>query len=98
MFYAGIALTGFCFGGLMGIYPGFTARQFGRKNNSMNYGIMFIGFALAGIFGPMIMTSIFAGSGRYQGAFVISAALAALALLLIHMFKRLEAKEARATN
>lgn len=44
----------------MGIYPGFTASQFGSKNNSVNYGIMFIGFALAGFLGPMSMNSLFA--------------------------------------
>ncbi|MCI2048824.1 MAG: MFS transporter [Lachnospiraceae bacterium] len=44
-YYAGLALIGFCFGGIMGIYPAFTAEVFGSRNNSVNYGIMFIGFA-----------------------------------------------------
>ena len=48
LFYVGMSLTGVCFGSLMGVYPSFTAASFGSKNNSVNYGIMFIGFALAG--------------------------------------------------
>ena len=88
LFYVGLAVIGFCFGGIMGIYPGFTARQFGRKNNSVNYGIMFIGFALAGLIGPMIMNYVVSTTGRYQPAFLASAALAAVGEVLIFLFSR----------
>ena len=54
-FYLGISIVGISFGSFMGVYPGFTADQFGSRHNSVNYGIMFIGFALAGYFGPQIM-------------------------------------------
>ncbi len=83
VFYIGLCVTGFCFGGIMGIYPGFTARAFGRKNNSVNYGIMFIGFALAGLFGPMIMNMLRASTGRFQPAFLVSAVLAVVGEVLI---------------
>lgn len=49
--------------------------QFGSKNNSVNYGIMFIGFALAGYFGPTIMTTIFNKNGSYHSAFIIASIL-----------------------
>ena len=88
LFYLGLALTGFCFGSIMGIYPGFTAGQFGRKNNSVNYGIMFIGFALAGLFGPSLMNLLHGATGRYQPAFLVSAALAALGELLLVFLNR----------
>ena len=83
-----LAVIGFSFGSIMGIYPGFTARRFGRKNNSVNYGIMFIGFALAGLFGPMAMNSVFGATGRYQPAFLISGALALLGEILIVLLRR----------
>ena len=83
LFYIGLSVVGFSFGSIMGIYPGYTARQFGRKNNSVNYGIMFIGFALAGLFGPMIMNSIYSSSGKYQPAFLVSAGLALLGFILV---------------
>ena len=88
LFYLGLALTGFSFGSIMGIYPGFTAAQFGRKNNSVNYGIMFIGFALAGLFGPSLMNTLLGATGRYQPAFLVSAALAVIGEVLLMLLKK----------
>ncbi|MCQ2557522.1 MAG: OFA family MFS transporter [Oscillospiraceae bacterium] len=91
VFYISLAAIGFCFGSVMGIYPGFTAKTFGRKNNSVNYGIMFIGFALAGILGPMIMTNIYAATGGYAPAFFVAAALGAAGEVLIAILKKKQA-------
>ena len=88
LFYTGLALTGFSFGSIMGIYPGFTATQFGRRNNSVNYGIMFIGFALAGLFGPGLMNTLLGATGRYQPAFLVSAALALVGEGLLALLKK----------
>jgi MFS family permease len=85
LFYVGISCIGLAFGAIMGIYPGFTAAQFGSKHNSVNYGIMFIGFALSGYFGPTIMSEIKASSGSYQKAFLVSLAIAAVGFLLTLM-------------
>ena len=87
LFYICLAVIGFSFGSIMGIYPGFTAQRFGRKNNSVNYGIMFIGFALAGMLGPMVMNAIFGATGRYQPAFLASAALAVVGEILIILLR-----------
>lgn len=87
LFYSGMALTGFSFGSIMGIYPGFTASRFGRKNNSVNYGIMFIGFSLAGLFGPSLMNALHSSTGRYQPAFLVSAGLALLGEVLLAFMK-----------
>ena len=75
VFCLGILIIGFCFGSIMGIYPGFTASQFGSKNNGVNYGIMFIGFALAGCLGPTIMATIYANTNSYRFAFVAAIVL-----------------------
>ena len=88
LFYAGLALAGFGFGSIMGIYPGFTAKKFGRKYNSVNYGIMFIGFALAGILGPMIMNFLKGMTGRYQPAFLVAAALGVVGEILIALLSK----------
>lgn len=89
LFYVGISILGLCFGSLMGVYPGFTASQFGARNNSVNYGIMFIGFALAGYFGPTIMSGVYASTGSYQNAFLIAAGLAAAGLVLTFIYRKL---------
>lgn len=89
LFYLGMCTVGFCFGSIMGIYPGFTAAQFGSRDNSVNYGIMFIGFALAGFLGPTIMNALFASSGSYQPAFVAAAILGILGIALTFAYRRL---------
>lgn len=90
VFIAGLAIVGFCFGSFMGVFPGFTAAQFGTKNNSMNYGFMFIGFALAGIFGPMLAGKILAATNSYQYAFVAAGALSVIGLVLSFVYRKLK--------
>ena len=89
----GLALIGFCFGSLMGVYPAFTVSQFGPKYNGTNYGIMFIGFAIAGYFGPTIMNSVHASTGEYRSAFLIAAAMSVAGLCLNAVFRIMKKKK-----
>ena len=82
LFIAGVCVVGLCFGSIMGIYPSFTAKKFGAAHNSVNYGIMFCGFALAGYLGPMLLNTVYNSTGAYNLAFIIAAALALAGLLL----------------
>lgn len=93
LFYLGISLLGLCFGSFMGVYPSFTARQYGAKNNSVNYGIMFIGFAVAGYFGPTIMASVYNGTGSYKNAFLIAVGLSLLGFALTLLYGKLNDRE-----
>lgn len=88
VFCAGIGLIGFCFGSFMGIFPSFTADEFGVKHNSVNYGIMFIGFALAGFLGPVGMNVLFRASGSYTSAFLLGGVLSILGLGLTFIYRR----------
>ena len=89
-FYLGISIVGLCFGSIMGVFPGFTADQFGARNNSVNYGIMFVGFALAGYFGPQIMSSIYGQTGQYQNAFLIACGLNVFGVILTFVYRKLK--------
>ena len=71
------------------ICGGFITDKFGPRNNSVNYGIMFIGFAVAGYFGPTVCGRILASTGAYGTAFVVSIALAVVGILLSVVFKKL---------
>jgi MFS family permease len=93
-FYAGIIIIGICFGSFMGVFPGFTADQFGPKNNSVNFGIMFIGFAIAGYFGPTILNNIYGASGSYKNAFLIAMCFSLLGLALTFVYRNLSKKYA----
>ena len=92
-FILGVSIMGICFGSLMGVYPGFTAAQFGARNNSMNYGIMFIGFALAGFFGPTIAGKIISVYGSYEKAFYIAGDLAAAGIVLVVIYRKKQKKK-----
>ena len=94
-FIAGVSVMGICFGALMGVYPGFTADKFGAKNNGVNYGIMFIGFAAAGYFGPMAVRSVLASTGAYAGAFYIAGALACLGIVLTFVYRAADRRRAK---
>lgn len=93
LFYVGICLIGVCFGAFMGVYPGFTASQFGAKNASVNYGIMFIGFNIAGLVGPMIMSNIYGKTGTYKTAFIVAFIFAVIGFVLSFVFRAFAGKQ-----
>jgi len=92
-FYVGIISVGVSFGAFMGVFPGFTADQFGTKHNSVNYGIMFIGFAISGYFGPTVMKNVYASDHSYQRAFLIAAILCAIGFALTFVYRSVKKKE-----
>lgn len=92
LFAVGVILIGICFGTFMGVFPGFCADRFGTKYNTINYGIMWLGFSAAGIIGPSILSSVYSSTGKYQGAFVIAFAMAAFGLILGFVYRFLVKK------
>ena len=93
IFRIGICFVGFGFGSLMGTYPGFTSAQFGTKHNGVNFGIMFIGFALAGYLGPIIMSSLYASTNTYRMAFIIAVCLSILGIILNFIYRKMNSKK-----
>lgn len=90
LFYVGICMVGICFGSFMGVYPSFTASQFGSENASVNYGIMFIGFNLAGLAGPIIVSRIFQQTGDYRNVFLTALLFAVIGLMLSFVYSRIK--------
>ena len=93
LFYVGLSVVGISFGSFMGVYPGFTADQFGPKNNSVNYGIMFIGFALAGYFGPQIMRNIYAANNAYANAFIIGMIFSVVGIVFTCLYRMVASRK-----
>jgi uncharacterized membrane protein YqaE (UPF0057 family) len=54
---------------------------------------MWIGFSLAGLVGPMMLTAVFNRTGSYLGAFLIAIAMAVLGLVLGVVYRALVKKE-----
>lgn len=87
-FYMGAYVTALMFGSIMGIYPGFTASQFGPKSNGVNFGIMFIGFALAGYIGPTILSKLYLSTGSDSMALLLAMGLGAVGLVFAFVLSR----------
>lgn len=85
----GLILVGVCHGTFMGVFPSFCTDRFGVKYNTVNYGIMFIGFSLAGIIGPGLLTRVYAAAGSYRMAFALACMLAVLGLVLSGVYRKL---------
>jgi len=82
----GSAFTGLCYGTLFTLFPATTADFYGLRNLGVNYGLVFTGFGVAGVLGPMLGAKVRDSFHSYDHAFTISAVLlllgAALALML----------------
>lgn len=89
---SGIGL-GAVFGGFMGTLPPIISGRYGLRNFGVNYGITFVGFSLAAIFGPMTAASVHVSTGSYGQAFWIALALNLLGLLLALVFRQLDRKK-----
>ena len=90
--YAGISMLGFAYGSFLAIFPGFTVDQFGAKDNSIKYGLIYFGLAAGGFFGPIAMSKIYAASGSYRMAFIVAIAVVIFGLLMTVVFRILNSR------
>ena len=86
-------LCGISFSSFMSIYPGFNVDQFGAKHNSVNYGIMFFGYGIAGLISPVLTSYIFGTLGSYDMAFVVAGCFVIFGLLMTIVFRKFKSKE-----
>jgi H+/Cl- antiporter ClcA len=75
-------VAGLCYGGYLGIFPSMCADAFGVRNLTVNYGVLFSAFAIAGVAGPIMGGKIAQGPGGYPQAFMIAGIIAAVGFVL----------------
>lgn len=73
----------------MSIYPGFTADRFGAKHAGVNYGIMFSGFSVAGLMGPIIMQQMLANGMNFAACCQVGIAFCVLGLAFALVYKKM---------
>lgn len=78
---AGMGLAASCYGGFASVLTPLTARLFGGRYLTENYGVMYIVFGIASLIGPILAVRS-SGFGSYTPAFLISAALSLAGLVL----------------
>lgn len=88
-YYLGCVLVGLSFGAFMAIYPGFTAERFGTAHSSVNYGIMFCGFAAAGFGGPALMRWMQHTGFVFSDCCMVGAAFCLLGLVFAAVCRRM---------
>ena len=89
--FMGVAAS--CYGGLASILTPLTARMFGARYITENYGVMYVVFGLASLIGPSLATTFKTmGGGSYTGAYLTAAVLAAAGLILSRFLKPVTSK------
>jgi len=79
-------LIGFNFGGNFALFPTITADTFGTKYVGMNYGWVFLAYAIGGIFGPVLGGKL-GDMGNFPLAFTICGILCIVAVATIGLVK-----------
>jgi OFA family oxalate/formate antiporter-like MFS transporter len=76
------AWIGLMFGGNFALFPAATREFFGLKNYGGNYAMVFLGYGVSGIFGPIVAGQAKDILGSYDVAFIICGILCILAAVL----------------
>jgi MFS transporter, OFA family, oxalate/formate antiporter len=84
---AGSIVAGLAYGALFALFPAATADFFGLKNLGVNYGLIFTGFGVAGIVGPVMGGMAADHTGAYNISYVISAIMLITGALLVKRIK-----------
>lgn len=86
---------GAVFGGFMGTMPTIISDRYGLKNFGVNYGITFIGFSLAAIFGPLTAAKVRVATGNYEQAFWIALGINVVGFVFAYIFRTMDVKSKR---
>jgi OFA family oxalate/formate antiporter-like MFS transporter len=92
----GTALAGIGYGSLLSLFPTTVADYYGVKNFGGNYGVLYTAWGISGTIGPIIAGIVVDKTGTYNLAYMISAGLLVVALILAVMTKPL--KETKETD
>jgi MFS family permease len=88
-FIVGAAVVGFSYGACLSIFPAATADNWGTKNMGLNYGLLFTGWGVGGVIGPLLAGKIADSTGSYVGAYNV-AGLLVMAAFVLAMFSYVE--------
>lgn len=84
---AGSAIAGLAYGALFALFPTTTADFFGVKNLGANYGLVFTGWGVAGVFGPMVGGMVVDITQSYNYSYYIAGTMLLIGALLVKLIK-----------
>jgi OFA family oxalate/formate antiporter-like MFS transporter len=82
-----IGVMAWQYGGTLAVMPAITADYYGPKNLGLNYGLVFIGWGAAFLV-PLTASAIQKTTGRWDGAFYLSAGLLVTAVLVSRVIRK----------
>ncbi|HON09758.1 MAG TPA: OFA family MFS transporter [Chitinispirillaceae bacterium] len=83
----GASVAGLAYGSLFALFPSITADYFGVKNLGVNYGLVFTGWGIAGIVGPVLGGLVVDKTGSYNGSYLVAGVLLIVATFLVRYMK-----------
>ncbi len=82
LFFILAALVYLCYGGAFGTMPATAGDFFGVKYAGAIYGLMLIGWSLAGVVGPLLAAALIGGDKDYTTAYTTIGIIALVAIIL----------------
>jgi len=83
----GSAIAGLAYGALFALFPAATADFFGMKNLGVNYGLIFCGWGVAGVVGPLLGAFVADATGTYSISFIASAIMLLIGAAIVKFTK-----------
>ena len=78
----GAAFTGLCYGTIFTLMPAAVADFYGVRNLGVNYGLLFTGFGVAGIVGPIIASRMYDAYKSYNNSYTACAVMLLIGALM----------------
>jgi OFA family oxalate/formate antiporter-like MFS transporter len=83
----GAAIAGLAYGSLFSLMPSITADFFGIKNLGVNYGLVFSGWGIAAVIGPILGGFAVMKTGTYTTSYVAAGILLLVGTVLVLLMK-----------
>lgn len=83
----GAAIAGLAYGSLFSLMPSITADFFGVKNLGVNYGLVFTGWGIAAIIGPILGGIVVFKTGTYTMSYIVAGSLLLIGTVLVKFIK-----------
>ena len=83
----GSAVAGLAYGAVFSLFPTTTAEFFGMKNLGVNYGMVFTGWGVAGVIGPILGGMVADKTGAYSNGFIVAGVFLLIATVLVGTLK-----------
>lgn len=83
----GAAIAGLAYSLLFSLMPSITADFFGVKNLGVNYGLVFTGWGIAAIIGPILGGIVVFKTGTYTMSYIVAGSLLLIGTVLVKFIK-----------